>query len=90
MVVKRVYYSVHFIKQLNHLPVTIISLIRRKENIFRLNPLHPSLRLHQLKGRLTGHWSISIDLNYRLIFKRMSDGNILFISVGKHDIYRSL
>jgi hypothetical protein len=28
--------------------------------------------------------------NYRIIFERMPNGDILFISIGKHDIYKYL
>ncbi|HBW74059.1 MAG TPA: plasmid stabilization protein [Candidatus Magasanikbacteria bacterium] len=54
------------------------------------NPLHPSLRIHALQGNLKGLWSISITGSYRIIFERQKNGDILFISIGKHDIYKNL
>ena len=68
----------------------IADIAIEKEKIFRENPFHPSLRLHELKGNLNGLWSISVNLKYRIIFKYMKNGDILFISIGKHDIYRDL
>ena len=62
----------------------------KTERLFRANPLHPSLRLHQLKGKLTGSWSISVTMNVRIIFARLENGEIVFYSVGQHDLYRSL
>lgn len=90
MIVKELYYSKKFVKELKKLPEEIIKLAIKKEDIFKNNPLHPSLRLHELHGKFIGIWSISITGNYRIIFERMDNGDILFISIGKHDIYKSL
>jgi len=90
MIVKKIVYSSKFVKELKKLPREIIKIALEKEKIFKVNPLHPSLRLHALKGKLVGLWSISLTMNYRIIFERMPNGDILFISIGKHDIYRYL
>lgn len=90
MIVKDIHYSKKFVKELKKLPKEIIAIAIKKEEIFKDNPLHPSLRLHGLKGSLEGIWSISITGGYRIIFERMKNGDILFISIGKHDIYKNL
>lgn len=90
MIIKNIEYSSRFAKRLKRLPDYIIKIAIEKEQIFRLNPLHPSLRLHQLSGRLHDLWSISLSQNYRIIFERKDNGDILFISIGKHDIYKCL
>ncbi len=90
MIIKDIHYSKKFIKELKKLPEKIITLAIKKEKIFKNNPLHPSLRLHELHGKFKGTWSISITSNYRIIFERMDNGDILFISIGKHDIYKFL
>jgi addiction module RelE/StbE family toxin len=90
MIVKEIHYSRKFIRELKKLPKEIVGLAIEKEKIFKENPLHLSLRLHELHGKFRGLWSISITSNYRIIFERMEDGNILFVSIGKHDIYKYL
>jgi addiction module RelE/StbE family toxin len=90
MIVKTILYSSKFVDELRKLPTALADLAVKKEKIFKDNPLHPSLRLHALQGKLNGLWSLSITGNYRVIFERQSNGDILFISIGKHDIYRSL
>lgn len=90
MIVKEIYYSKKFIKELKKLPKEIIRLVIKKENIFRGNPIHSSLRLHELHGEFNGIWSILLMSNYRIIFERTDNGDILFISIGKHDIYKYL
>lgn len=83
-------YSPRFTKRLEKIPQEIIELAIKKEIIFRKSPLHPSLRIHPLKGGLKGYWSLSINKQYRIIFEYKKTGEILFISIGKHDIYRNL
>jgi addiction module RelE/StbE family toxin len=90
MTIKQIHYSQRFVKDLKKLPKQVLNLAIKKEEIFKDNPLHPSLRLHELHGKFKGIWSISITNNYRIIFARMENGDILFISIGKHDIYKYL
>jgi addiction module RelE/StbE family toxin len=90
MIVKEIRYSKKFIKEIKNLPKEIFDLAVKKEEIFRINPIHPSLRLHELHGKFKGIWSISLANNYRIIFERMPNGGILFISAGRHDIYKYL
>lgn len=90
MIITEISYSSKFIAELKKLPRELVILAAKKEAIFKENPLHPSLRFHALQGRLKGLWSISITGSYRIIFERQSNGDILFISIGKHDIYRNL
>ncbi len=90
MIIKSIHYSKKFIKELKKLPKQIVKIAINKERIFKDNPLHPSLRLHEMRGKLKGVWSISVTAGYRIIFERMENGDILFISIGKHDIYKCL
>ena len=90
MIVKNIEYSTKFAKILKKLPKNIINTAKEKEKIFKKNPLHPSLRIHELHSKFENIWSISINNNYRIIFERMPNGDIIFISIGKHDIYKYL
>ncbi|MBI2645128.1 type II toxin-antitoxin system RelE/ParE family toxin [Candidatus Uhrbacteria bacterium] len=90
MIVGEIYYSRRFEKQFCTLPEHIQKRAIVAEDQFRENPLHSSLRLHQLKGELHGLWSLSINLTYRIILKRKDGGAILFVSIGKHDLYKAL
>jgi mRNA-degrading endonuclease YafQ of YafQ-DinJ toxin-antitoxin module len=49
------------------------------------NPLHPSLRLHALKGRLKGLHSALINMQYRITLElEIRDKEIVLINVGAH------
>lgn len=90
MVIKSILYHQKFVDEFKALPQMIQMRAVKTERLFRTNPLHPSLRLHQLKGKLAGSWSISVTMSVRIIFKRMEKGEIVFYSIGQHDIYRSI
>jgi len=90
MIVKKIHYSIAFIRRFTKLPGDVKKTAVIKQELFQKNPLHPSLRLHMLTGKLSEYWSISITKNYRIIFQRMENGDILFMSIGSHDIYKYL
>ncbi|MBT4722324.1 type II toxin-antitoxin system mRNA interferase toxin, RelE/StbE family [Candidatus Falkowbacteria bacterium] len=90
MIVKKIKYGRKFIKEFTKLPSEIKVLAIGKEDIFKKNPLHSSLRLHSLAGKMKGYWSISVTRNYRIILNRQKNGEIYFVSIGTHDVYKSL
>lgn len=61
--------------------------VKEKIKLFKLNPVHSSLKLHRLKGRMVENWSFSVEQDLRIIFTYVKDG-VLFVDVGKHeDVY---
>jgi mRNA-degrading endonuclease YafQ of YafQ-DinJ toxin-antitoxin module len=59
----------------------------RTLQLLELNPLHPSLRLHPLKGRLQGLHSVSINLSHRITLEMLiSEEEIVLVNVGSHDV----
>lgn len=90
MQITTIHYNKVFEKQFHVLPQKIKQKAVKAEKIFRDNVLHPSLRLHKLEGKLKGLWSISLDMKYRIVFKVLEDGVVLFISIGLHSIYEKL
>ncbi|MBG9390382.1 plasmid stabilization protein [Caenimonas sp. DR4.4] len=58
--------------------------------LLEANPHHPSLRLHELKGKLAGLHSVSINLTYRITLELLvRDGEIIPVNVGDHEeVYR--
>lgn len=54
--------------------------------LLEANPHHPSLRLHALKGRLSGLHSVSINISYRItLVMVITESEIVPIDVGSHD-----
>lgn len=54
--------------------------------LLALNPHHPSLRLHKLKGRLSVLHSVSINITYRLTVEFLvCEDTIIPVNIGTHD-----
>ena len=59
---------------------------RKTLELLELNPRHPSLRLHDLEGRLKCLSSVSINMSYRIVLELEIKGKeIILINVGTHD-----
>jgi len=53
--------------------------------LLEVNPSHPSLRLHRLKGQLKELHSVSINISYRITLEFLiDDKTIIPVNVGKH------
>jgi mRNA-degrading endonuclease YafQ of YafQ-DinJ toxin-antitoxin module len=54
--------------------------------LLQVNPHHPSLRLHELGGRLKGVHSVSINMSYRITLQLLiAEHEIVPLNVGDHD-----
>ena len=54
--------------------------------LLEANPLHPSLRLHALRGRFDGLHSVSINLSNRITLELLiHDQQIIPVNVGNRD-----
>lgn len=69
----------------------ILGQYRKTLQLLELNPHHPSLRLHRLKGRLSDLHSVSINISYRITIEFLVDGSrIIPVDIGTHDqLYRA-
>lgn len=58
--------------------------------LLEANPHHPSLRLHALRGKLTGLQSVSINLSYRITIEmEIREHEIVPVNLGTHEeVYR--
>jgi proteic killer suppression protein len=58
--------------------------------LLELDPFHPALRLHRLKGRLNELHSVSINISYRITLELvLCEDQIIPVDVGSHDkVYR--
>jgi mRNA-degrading endonuclease YafQ of YafQ-DinJ toxin-antitoxin module len=64
----------------------LIEIYKKTLKFLELNPHHPSLRLHRLKGKLQDLYSVSINISYRITFEFLiQEKNILLINVGDHN-----
>ncbi len=86
MKIRHIIFAPKFDKRWKTLPRETKDSARKAMTLFQENAFHPSLRLHDLSGKLRNLWSISIDRRNRIIFEVQKDTAILH-SIGSHAIY---
>ena len=64
----------------------VVTLYHKTLELLEVNPHHPSLRLHALRGKLDGLYSISINLKFRITLELIvTDQEIILVNIGDHD-----
>ncbi len=59
-----------------------------KENIFRINPHDTRLDTHKLHGKYKDYFAFTVVGQYRIMFSFNKSGNVEFINIGTHEIYK--
>ena len=58
-------------------------------SLLGVNPFYPALRLHKLNGKIREYYSVSINMQYRIVIDFViQDGKIIPLDIGDHSIYR--
>ena len=64
----------------------LIGVYEKTLKLMEINPGHPSLRIHKLKGKLSGLYSVSINISYRITIDFIIQNDIIIpIDIGSHD-----
>jgi len=68
----------------------IASKIEGRLELLVIDPFHPSLKTHKLKGKLLGAWAFTVEYDCRIVFnfKKSADldyEEIFLIDIGTHD-----
>jgi addiction module RelE/StbE family toxin len=77
-------YTPDFKKQYEKLQKKFQEQFDGRLNLFLENPGHPLLRVHPLKGRFAGYWSINVNGDLRALYRRNDDDIIIFALIGTH------
>ena len=81
-------YSSHFDRAFKKLPDGIQVLAEKREAIFRADPFDSRLKTHKLHGKYANFWSFSVDKKYRIVFRFVTKGKVVFLDADDHDLYR--
>jgi len=76
----------HFARQYKHLSPEVKEMAEAREQIFRADAFDPRLRTHKLSGRLEGLWAFSVTYELRVIFEFLGADEVLFHSIGPHQV----
>ena len=67
----------------------LLERYRKILHILRIDPFHPSLRLHKLQGHLREYHSVSITMQYRIVLSFVIEKDrIVLIDIGGLEVYR--
>ena len=80
--------SPKFRKNYRRLPKRIKEKAKEKEPIFRKDSFDPRLNTHKLSGKDKGCWAFWVTDPYRIKFIFLSIGEVLFLDIGTHEIYK--
>lgn len=83
----RVSYKPSFVRKLNALPEDLREEVIKKIALFKDPNNHRVLRVHKLKGGLTGTFGFSVNFKYRIIFEYESKGIAILLAIGDHHVY---
>lgn len=80
----RIQYLPRFKKQYRKLPVRFQEQFDERLRLFVVDRTDPRLRVHPLKGKFAGYWSMSINGDVRAIYLEQGDSIIIFALIGTH------
>lgn len=65
------------------------TVFKKQFNLFSVNPLYPSLRLHKLKGKRSQQYALWItgDLRALAIKSKSKENTYIFFDIVTHDEY---
>ena len=59
-----------------------------KIELFKNIENHKQLKVHKLKGPLSGRYSFSVNYKFRIIFTYLSKKEAVLMAIGDHEIYK--
>lgn len=71
------------------MPTEIKDIAKERTAWFQENIHDPRLHTHKLGGSLEGFLSFSLTGKYRIMFEFEKNGDVVFRSIGDHEIYDS-
>jgi len=77
-----------FVKQMNKLEKELVEEVFEKIELFKNEKNHKLLKVHKLHGKLSEHFSFSVNYKFRIVFKYERKGQVVFLDIGDHDIYK--
>ena len=83
-----VVYTPHFIQQVKTLESSLQEEIVEKIELFKNLKNYKRLKVHKLKGRLSGRYSFSVNYKIRIVFSYLSKNKAVLLAIGDHDIYK--
>ena len=83
-----VIYIPVFLRQLKKLEPQLQEEAIIKMGLFKDSKNHKQLKVHKLKGPLSGRYSFYVNYKFRIVFSYLSKKEAVLLAIGDHDIYK--
>lgn len=70
------------------MPKFVQEAFLEKEGAFLKNVFDQALETHKLHGKYKEYWAFTVIGQYRVMFVFLEKGDIGFINIGTHEIYK--
>ena len=77
-----------FAKKFNKLELALQEEVLEKIELFKDEKNHKQLKVHKLKGVLSGRYSFSVNYQTRIVFLYLSKNEAVLLVVGDHEVYK--
>jgi addiction module RelE/StbE family toxin len=77
-------YLASFKKQYKKLPKPFQKRFDERLALFAEDPTDPRLRVHPLKGKFAGYWSMNVNGDLRALYRHDGDEIVIFALLGTH------
>jgi addiction module RelE/StbE family toxin len=77
-------YLPKFKKQYKKLPLKMQTQFDDRVQLFVVDPTQPKLKVHPLKGKFAGYWSMSVSGDIRALYIIEGDTIVIFALIGTH------
>ena len=77
-------YNPKFKKQYKKLPQKFQNQFNQRLNLFLEDPSNSQLRIHPLKGKYLGYWSLNVNGDLRALYKKVEHELVIFALIGTH------
>ena len=85
--ISKIHSTSEFEKSFRKIPTNIQDLAEKKDKWFRQDVFDRRLHTHKLRGELEGYWSYYINRKYRILFRFINAGEVVYYDIGTHAIY---
>lgn len=78
------HFTNRFKKQFKKIPNSVQISFEERIDLFLTDPTNQVLRVHPLKGKYAGYWSLNITGDIRALYRKDGDEIIIFALIGTH------
>ena len=76
----------HTLRRLLQRDPQLVPMVAATLEQLEADPHHPTLKLHRLRGKLSGLWSVRVTYRIRLLLELDEDHKgIILVDIGSHD-----